>query len=184
VHGAAVVGVGVTSTGPRGMLGVLQGATLQQIGALTPLRHAGSPKNFYEVGQGASRPATRERGGDRGVTPAYTALLVQVLIGICTVAAAFYAAKVGAAGTTQRENAAAREEWFRRLQWAAELALAEDNRSSAAGLAALKVLGDSPLAADADLRLLEALNLNDALDALDATYTDVDDIEFVVDDEA
>jgi hypothetical protein len=118
------------------------------------------------------------------VTPAYTALLVQVLIGICTVAAAFYAAKVGAAGTAQRENAAAREEWFRRLQWAAELALAEDNRSSAAGLAALKVLGDSPLAADADLRLLEALNLNDALDALDATYTDVDDIEFVVDDEA
>jgi hypothetical protein len=43
VVGAAVVGVGVGSTGPRGMSGDVQGATLPQTEALTPLRHATAP---------------------------------------------------------------------------------------------------------------------------------------------
>jgi hypothetical protein len=90
------------------------------------------------------------------------------LIGVLTVIGAGFAAWIGANRTTeatrQREHAAAREEWFRRMQWAGQMALSEDERTRLAGLALLEVLATSPLAGSAELDMLAALNDNAALD--------------------
>lgn len=106
-----------------------------------------------------------------------------VLIGALTVVGAGVAAWIGANRTTeatrQREHAAAREEWFRRMQWAGQMALADDERTRLAGLALLEVLAKSPLAGPAELDMLAALNDNAALDnytqALDAGGGPADD---------
>lgn len=91
-----------------------------------------------------------------------------VLIGVVTVFGAGIAAWIGASRTTeatrQREQAATREEWFRRLQWAGQHALSSDDRTRAAGLALMEVLARSPLAGPAELEMLRALNDNTALD--------------------
>ena len=91
-----------------------------------------------------------------------------VLIGVVTVVGSGVAAWIGATRTTQatrqRESAAAREEWFRRLQWASPLALEQDERSRTAGLALLEVLAQSPLAGPAELNMLSALNDRAALE--------------------
>ncbi|WP_029135505.1 hypothetical protein [Nakamurella lactea] len=100
-----------------------------------------------------------------------------LVIGLLTVVGAFFAAQRGAKSsrqaTDQREKAAAREEWFRRVQWANQLALTANDRVSAAGYAVLSVLADSPLAGDDDLKLLLALSRNELLDA--AAHDDIDD---------
>jgi len=106
-----------------------------------------------------------------------------VLIGVLTVVGAGIAAWIGANRTTeatrQRELAAAREEWFRRMQWAGQMALADDERTRLAGLALLEVLAKSPLAGPAELDMLAALNDNAALDdytqALDVGAGPADD---------
>ncbi|GGM10148.1 hypothetical protein [Nakamurella endophytica] len=113
---------------------------------------------------------------------------VTIVIGVLTVAGSFLAARIGAAqtrqATDQRELAAAREEWFRRMQWAADLSLRDDARSRAAGLALLAALGDSPLAHNADLELLWALNANADLDELESNLVDdLDDTDFIADDD-
>jgi len=108
-----------------------------------------------------------------------------VLIGVLTVVGAGIAAWIGANRTTeatrQREHAAAREEWFRRMQWAGQMALADDERTRLAGLALLEVLAKSPLAGPAELDMLAALNDNAALDdytqALDVGAGPADDGE-------
>ena len=91
------------------------------------------------------------------------------LVGALTVAGAGIAAWIGAGrateATRQRESAAAREEWFRRLQWAGGLALSGDERTRVAGLAVLEALAGSPLAGPAELDLLFALNDNTSLDS-------------------
>ena len=75
--------------------------------------------------------------------------VVQAAVGVITVVGAFFAARIGATrqdkSTQQREAADARAEWFRRLQWASELALADSERYRAAGLALLEVIEQSPL---------------------------------------
>ena len=92
-----------------------------------------------------------------------------VPVGALTVASAGLAAWIGAGrtkeATRQRETAAAREEWFRRLQWAASLALSGDQRTQVAGLNLLQALAESPLAGPTELDLLAALNDNTSLDA-------------------
>lgn len=97
-------------------------------------------------------------------------ILVQLAVGLLTVVAAFYAARAGAratqAATDSLDRSARREEWFRRVQWAAGLTLAIDTRSQADGLALLAVLARSDLADADDERLIEALNHNGALDGL------------------
>ena len=106
-----------------------------------------------------------------------------LLIGFITVIGAGAAAWIGATRTTeatkQRESAAAREEWFRRLQWAGQLALAQEERSRVAGLALLRELAASPLAGQAELDLLAALNDNATLaqfgQELDAEQSKADD---------
>jgi hypothetical protein len=115
-----------------------------------------------------------------------------VLVGTLTVAGAGVAAWIGAGRTTeatrQRENAAAREEWFRRLQWAAQLALSTDELTRAAGLSLLGVLAGSPLAGAAELDMLSALNDNTSLDRyaadLDARETGTDNGMTRIDTEA
>lgn len=102
---------------------------------------------------------------------------VTLIIGVLTVVGAFFAAQRGAKSnneaTLQREKAAAREEWFRRLQWAGQMALHSDRRTRSAGYAMLSVLADSPLATQDDLKLLLALGRNEALDVADHDYDEV-----------
>ncbi len=91
-----------------------------------------------------------------------------VLVGALTLVGVVYGARVGAGqarvGSDEQATAAAREEWFRRMQWAAGLTLSQDSRSRVAGLALLRILATSPLASKDDLALLSALNENEALD--------------------
>lgn len=106
---------------------------------------------------------------------------------ILTAVAAFYAARSGAhqAGSDrhQRERAAQREEWFRRLQWATELTSQPDDIIQAAGYSILDVLDASDLADADDRAILRALNKNEALEALQEVYsTELDETEFVTDD--
>ncbi len=100
---------------------------------------------------------------------------VQLLVGLLTVVAAFYAARSGAraaqASTDALDRAARREEWFRRVQWAAGLTLAAGTRSQADGLALLAVLARSDLADADDEHLIEALNQNEVLDDLQRRLT-------------
>lgn len=71
-----------------------------------------------------------------------------------------------------REKGAKREEWWRRVQWAADLALGDDPRSQAAGLNILGKLAGSPLATDDDAQLL-AIFSGPELDTLDTLPIDV-----------
>lgn len=101
-------------------------------------------------------------------------VLVQLLVGAATVAAAFYAARSGAratgAATAELDRSARREEWFRRVQWAAGLTLGADARSRTDGLRVLGVLARSDLADADDLALLDALGDDAALDAVLAVH--------------
>ena len=91
-----------------------------------------------------------------------------VLVGVLTVAGAGLGAWIGAKraarDTRQRELAAAREEWFRRLQWAGGLALEPDDARRLAGLAVLDALARSPLAGPGELDIIEAFNRRKALE--------------------
>lgn len=65
-----------------------------------------------------------------------------------------------------------------------ELALADSERSRTAGLALLEIIEQSPLATHSDLELIWAVNDNIALQRARLEFgSDVDRIEFVVDDE-
>jgi len=77
-----------------------------------------------------------------------------------------------------------REEWFRRVQWAAAMATSPDPATSAAGLAVLDELATSKLANDDDLAVLQALNANTAVDEFEQNYAQiVDETTFIADDE-
>jgi len=114
---------------------------------------------------------------------------VTLLVGALTVSSSFLAARIGSnravEATVQRERAAAREEWFRRVQWATELTLSPDPVRQATGLAILTGLADSALASPDDLVMLRSLNItNPRLNELEGDYAgDVDDTEFFADDE-
>ncbi len=115
-------------------------------------------------------------------------VLVQLLVGAATVAAAFYAARAGARATQlstdQQDRAARRQEWFHRMQWATDLTLAGNPRSVAKGRALLAVLARSDLATADDEALLEALNANPVLNELEQQYANtLDEVDFVTEDE-
>lgn len=78
---------------------------------------------------------------------------------IVTPAAAFVGALLGAlatiGATRQRERAARREEWWRRFEYASELALDEESEARReAGLMLLDALAQSPLAGTDELAQL------------------------------
>lgn len=114
---------------------------------------------------------------------------VTLLVGALTVSSSFLAARIGSnrafEATDQREKAAAREEWFRRVQWATELTLRTDPASRATGLSILASLADSELASRDDLGFIESLNTtNFQLDEVEQSFDDaVDEIGFRADDE-
>jgi hypothetical protein len=60
--------------------------------------------------------------------------------------------------TRQRERAARREEWWRRFEWAASLAVSDTEPSKTAGLHVLTTLGESRLAGADEARLLESFS--------------------------
>lgn len=72
-------------------------------------------------------------------------VLVQLLVGVATVAAAFYAARAGARATElstdQQERAARRQEWFHRMQWATDLTLADQPPVGGQGQGAARRVG-------------------------------------------
>ncbi|MBN9743582.1 hypothetical protein DMP23_21305 [Amycolatopsis sp. A1MSW2902] len=90
-------------------------------------------------------------------------------LGLLTVAGAFLGARMGARAndraTKQREDAARREEWWRRFTWAADLALDDSPSKRVAGLKVMTRLARSELATADDNRLLSGFT-DDLLDRL------------------
>ncbi len=80
----------------------------------------------------------------------------QLVLGCVTAVASITAAvlswRAGRSAIDQRENQARREEWWRRFQWATELALSDDEDRANVGVLLLRDGVQSPLAGDAELR--------------------------------
>lgn len=78
------------------------------------------------------------------------AILVQLLIGVATVGTAYRVGRrnidEASRGTQQREDAARREEWWRRFSWALAAIASDNDRESQLGYVVLSVLVESPLA--------------------------------------
>jgi cell division protein FtsI/penicillin-binding protein 2 len=83
---------------------------------------------------------------------------VTLLVGVLTVSSSFLAARIGSnraiEATDQREEASAREEWWRRFHWATEQAMSEDARTSLVGVSLLEALYESHLAGVDELRAM------------------------------
>ncbi|MBB1153503.1 hypothetical protein [Amycolatopsis dendrobii] len=96
-------------------------------------------------------------------------LVVTIALGLLTVTGAFVGARMGVRAndraTKQREDAARREEWWRRFTWAADLALDDSSRKRVAGLKLMTKLARSELATHDDNQLLDVFT-HDALDRL------------------
>lgn len=94
-----------------------------------------------------------------------TVPVVQIILSSFTLLAALLASfltwRNGSDATDQRENQARREEWWRRFQYAMELALDQDPQRSAIGNRILEALVNSDLAG------------NDELDAVDAVFDQI-----------
>lgn len=80
-------------------------------------------------------------------------LWIQLVIGAVTAGIAYIAARAGAASARQSNEASRREEWWRRTQWAIDLALDADDTRKAVGVTALAELLASPLATEDDLAI-------------------------------
>lgn len=111
-----------------------------------------------------------------------------ILVGVLTVAGSYVAARLGSQrtdeATRQRGLAAAREEWFRRVQWAVQLTLSDNARASTAGYQALTALGQTTLAGDDDRELLLTIAESSILHQQTlATQQAVDEPDFVIDDQ-
>lgn len=90
--------------------------------------------------------------------------------------------------STQRARAAdrskGREEWFRRLHWAADLANDADDRRQTAGLDMIEQLISSDLATPDDVKFaLAAVRNQSQLRDLTGAFADVDEREVTVDNE-
>lgn len=74
----------------------------------------------------------------------------QLLLGLITVLAsvstAFFVWRANGRETSQREHQARREEWWRRFQWATELALSGDPEKANIGVLLINAAADSELA--------------------------------------
>jgi len=64
---------------------------------------------------------------------------------------------VGLVAVIQKSRADRRDQWWKRAQWAIEQTFTGDEEQQALGFRVLQVLGDSKLAADEELLLLESL---------------------------
>jgi hypothetical protein len=76
---------------------------------------------------------------------------------IATALAAVVALIVGIIAVTQKSKADRRDQWWKRAQWAMEQTFKDNEEQQALGFRVLQVLGDSKLAADEELLLLESL---------------------------
>lgn len=96
-------------------------------------------------------------------------VVVTAAVGLIATTGGFVGARLGVRAndrsTFQREDAARREEWWRRFTWAAELALDDSAVKRAAGLKLLAKLGRSRLATHDDHQLLDVFH-HHALDRL------------------
>ncbi|HVX43641.1 MAG TPA: hypothetical protein VHC49_07135 [Mycobacteriales bacterium] len=81
--------------------------------------------------------------------------------------------------TRQRERAARREEWWRRFEWAASLALSDREIPQTAGLHVLTQLGQSALADTDDAELLQTFS-QAVLDVLLSEASPTPEDHFVV----
>lgn len=80
---------------------------------------------------------------------------LQVLFNVLTFLAASAAAGFSWHATRQREGQGKREEWWRRFQWAADVALDGDGKYgvySSVGIAAIGTFAESPLAGDDEVK--------------------------------
>lgn len=110
-----------------------------------------------------------------GATPWWGTVLIAAITAV--------AALGGTGISTWRQNRrAGREEWFRRVQWAENLAATKnDDERAAAGYRVLEALSDSPLATGDDKRFL--LQLANAGNDQGIVHSDdsLDEIEFATD---
>lgn len=81
-----------------------------------------------------------------------------VITALAAIAAAALSWWAGHQSTGQREHQARREEWWRRFQWATDLAMSAVDGKVRVGLALLTVLGHSPLATTDELDAISAVN--------------------------
>jgi len=82
---------------------------------------------------------------------------VQLGIGILTVIVAFLVMRNGFRSTTKVDQAARRTEWWKRTQWAIDLALDGEERKQEVGVLALNQLLDSELAQQDDRDVANAV---------------------------
>ena len=71
---------------------------------------------------------------------------------VASIAAALLAWRAGSSATDQHDSQARREEWWRRFQWATELALSDDKPRADIGVLLVRDAVHSPLAGDDELR--------------------------------
>lgn len=85
-------------------------------------------------------------------------MVIQAVVGVATVAAAFIAARRGAKEVDRRAGATdertRREEWFRRFTWAAEARNSTNQASQTVGETVLQALYSSTLATDEERELV------------------------------
>lgn len=90
----------------------------------------------------------------------WLAVVVQLMIGVATIAVAFWVgtrnAQESANATSQRETAARREEFWKRLTYALTAAGSENQTESQVGFALLTALVQSELASAEDRQLARA----------------------------
>ena len=79
-------------------------------------------------------------------------LALGCITAVASITAAVLSWRAGRAAIDQREGQARREEWWRRFQWATELALSDDEHRANVGVLLLRDAAQSPLARDAELR--------------------------------
>lgn len=78
------------------------------------------------------------------------AVWVQLGVGLATIIVAFLVVRNGVRNTTAVDESARRAEWWKRTQWAIDLALSEEAKRQEVGIRALDELMRSPLAQEAD----------------------------------
>ena len=76
---------------------------------------------------------------------------------IATALAAVVALIVGIIAVTQKSKADRRDQWWKRAQWAIEQTFKDNPEQQALGFRVLQVLGESKLARNEELQLLESL---------------------------
>lgn len=85
-------------------------------------------------------------------------LVLTVVTAVAAITAAALSWWAGHQSTGQRERQGRREEWWRRFQWAIELAMSDSERKSQVGVALLDALANSSLATADEVAATSAVN--------------------------